>query len=215
MSMILSIAIALIILALIFFSLKGLFGYFPDNWEWVGIVLAGVGLAVATPSIFQRAFGKPIAEIEYFRGVDREDRFLSVFLMNPPIKNKFLKMLGVRRETIQSLVVQFRISEQGSNKVIIPIRTARIITDEDSEYTGKDRITLPPTYSVGATCMFVLWDEKKNKALVISNRDEQKELDQGYYAIYISLIVEGEYKKYSATFVVGEKADDLIWGSHK
>jgi hypothetical protein len=210
--MLFSIAIILIILGILFFALGGFFGRFPDNWEWVGIVLAGVGLAMATPSIFQMLWGRPTIKMQFENGVKEVDRFLPVYLSNPPIKNKILKKLGVRRETIQSLTAQFRISELGSGRVIIPSRQARIYSDEDPDDKGRFRTTLPPTFSVAASIMVVLWDVKKDKAIVLPDRlREVSSLPEGAYLVHIIFLVDGDPISVSRQFIIGKKADDLTW----
>jgi len=47
----LSIVIILFALAMLIVAFVGVFGRFPDNWEWVGIVLAGWGIAMGAPSV--------------------------------------------------------------------------------------------------------------------------------------------------------------------
>lgn len=207
-----SIAIILIILGILFFALGGFFGRFPDNWEWVGIALAGAGLAMATPYILQMLWGRPTIKMQFENGVKEVDRFLLVYLSNPPIKNKLLRKLGVRRETIQSLTAQFRISELGSGRVIIPSRQARIYSDDDPDDKGRFRTTLPPTFSVAASIMVVLWDVKKSQAVVLPDRlREASVLTEGAYRVHIIFMVDGDPKSVSRQFIIGKKADDLTW----
>lgn len=208
----LSILIALIALVILFLAFLGIFGRFPDNWEWVGIVLAGVGLTMATPSILQLLWGRPVLRTRFENGVQEIERFLPIYLENPPVKNRLMRRLGVRRDTIQSLTVQFRIIEAGSGKIIIPIRQARIYSDDDPTDMGRDRISLPPTFSVAASVMIVRWDTQKNKALIPPDRlRTEYPLDAGQYRVDVSLIVDGDPIIVSRQFVVGQKADDLSW----
>ena len=137
-------AIVFIILGILVLSLRGFFGAFPDNWEWVGIVLAGVGLAIATPSIFQMIWG------------------------HPKLKWRF--------------------------------------------ENGRFRVALPPTFSVAACIMVVLWDAKGNKAIVLPDRlREASELAAGSYQVQIILSIDGEPIIVSRQFIVGKKADDFSW----
>jgi len=205
-------AIIFIILGILFFALSGLLGRFPDNWEWVGVVLAGVGLTMATPSILQMLLGRPKIKMQFENGVKEVDRFLLVYLSNPPIKNKLLRKLGIRRETIQSLTAQFRISELGSRKVIIPSRQARIYSDDDPDDKGRFRTTLPPTFSVAASIMVVFWDVEKDKAIVLPDRlREASALPEGAYQVHIIFLVDGDPISVSHQFIIGKKADDLTW----
>lgn len=206
------ILLALITMVIIFLAFSGVFGRFPDNWEWVGIVLAGVGVALAMPSVFQLLWGRPILRTRFENGVDENNRFLPVYLDNPPIRNQIMRRLGVRRDTIQSLTIQFHISEAGSGKIVIPIHDARIYSDDDPTDMGRDRISLPPTFSVAASIMIVRWDTQKNKAIVPPDRlRAEYPLDAGQYKVNISLIVDGDPTLVSHQFVIGQKADDLSW----
>ena len=145
--MVLALIIAVALVGIVLVAFRGVFGEFPAEWEWVAFFLGGIGLAMATPPILQRAWGRPVLLADFDRGVEGPDRFLPVYLRNPPVRKRVLRWLGVRRETIQSLTVQFRISEAGSNKTLVPIRQARIYSDDDPTDTGHNRLSLPPTYS--------------------------------------------------------------------
>jgi len=46
------VVLVIVVLAILCLAFIGILGRFPDEWEWVGIVLAGVALAMATPIIF-------------------------------------------------------------------------------------------------------------------------------------------------------------------
>lgn len=206
------VAIVLVVLGLFSLALRGFFGRFPDNWEWIGIILAGVGLAMGAPTIFSMLWGRPIVKAQFEKGMEGAERFLIVYLANPPMKSWVLRKLGVRRGTVQSLKVQFRISEAGSNKIITPIRQARIYSDDDSTDCGRDRIALPPTFSVAASIIVVKWDTNGNKAFVTPDRLRQPTmLEPGMYRVDLILLVDGDPMRMSRQLVVGQKADDLDW----
>jgi len=200
---------ALVILCLAFI---GIFGRFPDEWEWVGIVLAGVAIAMATPTIFQMFWGRACIETDFEVSAMGSERSLVILLKNPPIKSRILGLLGVKRETVQSLTAEIRISEFGSKKIIVPIRHARLFSDEDTSDKGSNRMMLPPTYSVAASIMVAMWDNKNKKAVILGDRPRQPLLlGAGYYYAQIIIFVDGEPKEFSRQFVVGKNADDLIW----
>ena len=200
------------VLAILLLAFIGVLGRFPDGWEWVGIVLAGVGVAMATPSIFQMFCGRACVETEFEVSAKDSERSLLIFLKNPPVKSRILKVLGVKRETVQSLTAEIRISEFGSKKIIVPIRHARLFSDEDSSDTGSNRIVLPPTYSVAASIMVAMWDDKNKRAVILGDRIRQPLLlGEGYYWIQIIIFIDGDPKEISRQFVVGKNADDLIW----
>jgi hypothetical protein len=99
--------IVFFVLAILCLAFIGIFGRFPDEWEWVGIVLAGVAIAMATPSIFQMFWGCACIDTEFEVSATGEERSLLIFLKNPPVKSRILRILGVKRETVQSLNAKF------------------------------------------------------------------------------------------------------------
>ena len=86
---------------------------------------------MSVPNVFQMAIGRPLLKVESYLYVQGNERTLQVLLKNPPITNSIWRLLGVRRDTIQSLTVAYRISERGSGTIIVPIRQASIYPDED------------------------------------------------------------------------------------
>jgi len=206
--------LVIVVLVLVFIAFLGIFGRFPDEWEWIGIVFAGVGLAVATPSMFQMFWGRCVVEAEFVLIQENSTRALGVFFKNPPVGNRILGILGVSRETVQSLTVAIRIAEVGSNVFKVPIRQVRIFSDDDSWELGSNRIVLPPTYSVSASIIVARWDESQKKAIIPKTRLKQTLLlDAGCYRADIMILVDGKPRIVSRQFVVGENANDLIWAS--
>lgn len=204
----------IVVLAVICLAFIGIFGRFPDEWEWVGIVLAGFGLAMATPSIFQMFWGRAVVELQFEVYPENSERALAIFFKNPTVKSRILRMLGVKREVVQSLTAEIRISDVGSNTIIVPIRQARIYSDDDPSDSGNNRIVLPPTYSVGASIMVAHWDNQQKRAIIPPDRRKQPlPLGEGCYRADIIIIVDGDPRIISRQFVVGKEADDLIWAS--
>ncbi|OGO02590.1 MAG: hypothetical protein A2Y91_01000 [Chloroflexi bacterium RBG_13_54_8] len=203
--------IILFALAILVLAFVGVFGRFPDNWEWVSIVLAGWGLAMGVPSVFQMVFGHPKLLRNYDRHVRNQERALMIFLKNPPLDKKSIwRKLGVRRDTVASLSASFRISEVA--KVTIPIMHARIYSDDDPTEAGSWRIALPPTFSWSTSIMVAWWDDTKKKAIVLGDKvRDSTELPAGVYRIEIVFLIEGQSINEAREFIVGDKADDLIW----
>ncbi len=168
---------------------------------------------MGTPSVFQMVFGHPQLVSEYTRIVHNQDRSLGIFLKNPPLKeHSVLEKLGVRRETLQSLIVSFRISEVGSGRILIPIMQTRIFSDEDSDDKGRGRISLPPTFHSPASVMIAMWDDKNKKAMIPGDRIRQPALlSVGNYRVDVLLIPDGKPRKEYMHFIVGNTADELMW----
>jgi hypothetical protein len=62
--------------------------------------------------------------------------------------------------------------------------------------------------------MVAMWDNKNKKAVILGDRLRQPLLlGEGYYHTQIIIFVDGEPKEISRQFVIGKKADDLIWAN--
>jgi len=208
----LSVILIVCAIAIFVFAFVGVFGRFPDNWEWVGIVLAGWGIAMATPSVMQMVMGRPHLLVESYEYVQDDQKTLQVLLKNPPVRNPIWRLLGVRRDTLQSLTASYRIAERGSGTIVVPIRQARIYSDDDPADEGKNRIALPPTFSIAASILIAIWQPEKQKVFVPGERQKQPvELSNGLYKATIIFSVEGENKYVTGEFVVGDKRDELVW----
>lgn len=206
--------LVIVVLVIVCLAFIGIFGRFPDEWEWVGIVLAGLGLAMATPSIFQMLWGRAVVKLQFDIYPEKSERALVAFFKNPPVNSRMLRMLGVKREIVQSLTAEIRISEAGSNTIIVPIRQLRIYSDDEPSDSGNNRIVLPPTYSVGASIMVAHWDNQQKQAVIPPARlRDPQPLGAGCYRADIIIIVDGDPRIISRQFVVGKEADDLIWAT--
>lgn len=171
------------------------------------------GLAVmAAPTILQMFWGRARLRFDFDRYAQEGERALLVYLQNPRITNRVLRMLRVRRDAIQSLTVMFRIAEAGSGKIVDPIRHARIYSDDDPDDNGLSRVGLPPTLSTAASVVLVNWDIQESVVTVPPDRLRHiLVLQPGQYRMYITFSIDGEPEVVSRDFVVGLKPDDLIW----
>ena len=158
--MFVTILLSALVSILLVAAFRGVFGDFPEEWEWVGMVFAISGLVLAMPTIVQMLWGQWRLEQEFLVLVENNYRQLSVLFKNPPVKRRISKRLGASRDPIHSLVVSYRLREKGSNTIIVPVRQLMLWSDDDpSDSTlGRWRISLPPTYSVGASTTLARWD---------------------------------------------------------
>jgi len=204
--------IVAIILAILCLAFIGIFGRVPDEWEWVAIVLAGVGIVMTTPNILQMVWGRACVETIFEVSDEDNKRSLVILLKNPPVQNKILKALGVKRETVQSLTAEIRIWKSDIGDPIVPIRHVRLFSDEDISNKGSNRMVLPPTYSVSASMMVAMWDNEKKGAIVLGDRLRKPLLlSGGKYRAQILILVDGEPNTIYCQFVVGKNADELVW----
>jgi hypothetical protein len=82
--------------------------------EWAfSISLIALALAlIGLPAALQMFYGKPDVKTSYgVRPVD-DQLHLVCALQNPPIKNKFLKALGIRRKTAESVSAKYTIYDE-------------------------------------------------------------------------------------------------------
>jgi hypothetical protein len=190
----------------------GLFDEFPSQWEWFFGILSVVGFVVGTLIFPQLAWGQPRLRTEFHVESTEAQTHLSLMFNNPQVQKKLLRSIGVHRQAIQSLVVNFRIAEAGSGKILLPIHQALIYSDEDQDDKGRYRISLAPTYSVGATVLVAVWDYKVRQAIVPPDRLRNPlVLPPGQYRADIIVLIDGEPSHKSSQFVVGAKPEELFW----
>ena len=92
------------------------------------------------------------------------------------------------------------------------MRHATLYSDEEKEPVERQRIALPPTYSVGASFGVVRWDRETKQALVLSdNLRSETVLLSGRFVADIKLMVDGEPQEHAREFIVGDRSDDLVW----
>jgi hypothetical protein len=210
----------IIIVGLVMSLLAGivLMAGIPAWLQWVGFFIAGVGVIMEIPDWLQRRIGGAKLMVEFERIVREEKRALAIGMKNPPLgdastgKKSIWRRIGVKRETVKSLVVSFGISEVGTGKVVIPAMNARIYSAADSSGQGNWLVTLPPTLRFETSVIVALWNENGKVAIVPGDNDRtQVELPKGVYRIDATFVVDGEPQKRSREFIVGDTTDNLTW----
>ena len=184
-------------------------------WEWlsIGLGLAGaLALFMSVPTFIQMFAGRPRLNLLFERITEGESRALLVFIKNQPVTHWLFKRLRVRRDTVQSLTAQFTLSEAGSGHIIIPNIEARIYSDADPDDEGRDRISLPPTFSVGASFIVAIRNTKEAEVVVPKSRiHPETVLIPGLFRVEIILMVDGQLTRYIRQFVVGKDPESLGW----
>lgn len=207
-----------VIFGLLVLALGGVWGVMPEGWEWVGVSIGGVGGVMEIPGLLQMTMGRAKLVVEFDKIVEREERALAVFMKNPQLgeagigKKSIWRKLGVKRESMESLIVSFQLREAGSGKVVIPVMQARIYSDDDSSEEGSWRVRVPPTMSYATSIMIAMWNERKKAAVVPGDRLKgEVELPKGIYGVQVLFVVDGENQNRFREFIVGEGADELRW----
>jgi len=209
---------AFVIFGFLVLALGGIWGVLPEGWEWVGGLFAVVGVMMEIPGLLQMTIGRAKLIVEFDKIVEREKRSLALFMKNPQLgdasigKKSIWRRIGVKRESVESLIVSFQIREVGSGKVVIPIMQARIYSDADSSEEGSWRVRVPPTLSYETSVMVAMWNESKRVAVVPGDRLRgEVELLKGAYRIEVIFVVDGEPQNRFREFIVGDSADELSW----
>ena len=190
----------------------------PPEWQFVGAVLTAVGIVMGIPVLLQMTIGRAKLMVEFDKIVEQEKRSLAIFMKNPQLgdvstgKKTIWRRIGVKRESIESLIVSFRITEVGTGKVVIPIMQARVYSDADPSEKGIWRVTVAPTLSFETTIMVAMWNEGKKVVIVPGDRLRgEVELPKGIYRIDAAFVVDGEAEMEFREFIVGDSADELTW----
>lgn len=188
------------------------FDQFPSEWEWFFGILSIVGFIVGAVVFPQLVWGKPRLAWNFYAESREGQCHLGIMFKNPQITQRFLRTLGVYRQAIQSLVVQFRIAEAGSGVILIPNHQAIIYSDEDEGNKGRKRVALPSTFSVGASVLVLTWDYANAQAIVPPDGLRPAHtLGVGQYRADVIALVDGEPVRQQRQFVVGAKPEELVW----
>lgn len=183
--------------------------------QFVGLGLAvfsAVGVLFAAPTLLQIFFGGPKLNTRFDNDSGDGHRLLIVFLENQPAAKWLRRLAVVKRDTIQSLTATFQIYHVEAGSVVVPVHQARMYSDDDPTDEGRDRITLPPTYSVAASIVVAIWNSNSGLAEIPpTRRSASVPLMPGTYEARIALIVDGEPDVQVKLFSVGRSAADLDW----
>lgn len=184
---------------------------------WLQIVGLGLaafsagGVALAVPTFLQVFFGAPQFRSQYDAGSHGESGLI-VYLDNRPSGKWLNEWSVIKRDTIQSLTVSFQIYHVESSNIVIPIRQARIYSDDDPTDLGSYRVELPPTYSVAASIVLVIWSPEIGQFVVPPGRTQAPlPLTPGLYEARLVFIVDGAPVKESRRFQVGTTETQLQW----
>jgi hypothetical protein len=108
-----------IILGLLLFLGGMVSAAIPEWLRWVAFFSGAVGVILSVPGVLQMTIGRAKLVVEFDRIVKGQERSLALFMKNPQLgdastgKKSIWRKLGVKRETIESLIVSFAISEVG------------------------------------------------------------------------------------------------------
>jgi hypothetical protein len=178
-----------------------------DHWLAIaGVILGVLAIVMAIPPLFQMFFGRPklTFEADDFTGPD--GRILVINAKNDPVRNRFLRWLGVERESTE-LLAFFDIQELGTGKILVravsglmqcvPLRTIGPVA---RSFVG---------FSVGLTVI----GTRQGHAHIVDPRHQQGGIPiaPGHYLARIT-IIRGQYSyKIDQRFRIETEDHRTIW----
>ncbi len=100
----------------------------PTTWEWVGILLAIIGILMAVQPFLQMIYGQPKLSIRPSVVMEKETAAIGLHVSNPPITEWWLSLLGVTKQTAEGVVISYMIDELESGKSILPVTFSHTYT---------------------------------------------------------------------------------------
>jgi len=169
-------------------------------------IIALVVAIMALPTIFQMIWGKPKLMILFGVKEIPDGKILQCELVNPPIRNKLLKRLGIRRVTAEDIMGRFYIEEYGSRRVVFPGEVPKIITHNGTE--GHQRIGLAASF-FPAIFGIVLSSYTDKRVYVFE--EQETVLPPGKYCACIHVTMEGKPFEKQRNFVVSQTHPFAYW----
>ena len=103
-----------------------------DFGTWVALILGGIALLMAMPTLAQMYWGRPKPEIDFEETNCEGAKFLQCTIRNRHVRNWLLRLLHVRRETAVDVWAMLEIRRYGTQEVMLP-KTPMKFTGRDGE----------------------------------------------------------------------------------
>ncbi|MQA00346.1 MAG: hypothetical protein GEU80_13630 [Dehalococcoidia bacterium] len=187
----------------------------PPEWlQWTDIALSFVGFGiaiVAVPTILQMFFGAPDVRFRFRESVIDGDalKLLIVHVVNAPIRNKTLRRLGVRRESLDEIVVHYRVFNRAGELVREAIPRLKAKPGEVSQRTSV------PASMFGVDFWLVAMN-REGKTFINDGREEDdddlaEQLPAGIYRVEVDALSSVGSHDVSGRFMVGTDQEHLHW----
>lgn len=161
---------------------------------------------MAIPSVLQMVWGRPKLMVRLGVLETEPGRILQAELINPPIQNRLLKWLGVRRMTAEDVMATFFIEEYGNRRVVFTGEVPKIVTYNSTG--GHQRISLAGS-PFPAVFGIVLGSSADKKVYIFE--EHQTVLPPGKYCACIHVTVEGRPLEKQGNFVVSQTHPFAYW----
>jgi len=181
----------------------------PAPLQWISFLVVLIALAVAIMALLPFFFGKPKLEIS-LRVLDLPgERYLQCNITNLPIDNRFLKLLGVRRNVAEEVNALFSIEDARTSKMIVKYVLPEI---KDVRGTISEGVSIPGC-TTPADFVLVATSNEGNTIIIGDSSNTVLTVGEYYADIFVKA---GEIEvKHRRKFFVGQTRQDLYWEQHK
>lgn len=185
---------------------------FTDTWQWTSFIMAGVALLLAVlgvPTVLRTFFGAPTIRTKFVIIDLKHLRALRCNILNPPIENRFLRLIGVRRESA-TVSGRFQVTEHGSDKIVVDNVFVILSTGGGSTTSIA---TVAPSKGSRAWFTIARLDTQDGSAILDCTEFEAEKqevpLAPGGYKVTVRLDASGKIVKKTQGFVVDRLRKEL------
>jgi hypothetical protein len=175
------------------------------NLAVAGIVIGLAAVAMAAPPLFQMIFGRPQLEFETDEFTGPDGKLLLIAVKNKKTKSRFLRKIGVERET-GNLLAFLDIQEQGTGRFVAKDVSARLANAATREEGLSVRAL--PSFSVG---VLVVHTHGSHTEIVDARSDESRSISEGDYTAHATIVCGEQVHQLRRNFKVGKGEHLTIW----
>jgi len=176
------------------------------------LVVAVVALIFALPPLLQMMQGGPVIKIHFDATTEQDAQFLLCRVFNMPVRNLFLRMIGVARAPTEVFAV-FDIREHGTNKIVANSFRARLTDVRD--HTHGLVLTVKPSLPV----IFTVVEHEPKGAFCASYAPSELQrlpLPPGEYFVDVTIAWgEATVRKVAQSFTVAGDRFATHWTARK
>ena len=169
-------------------------------WQWFFSIIGGVAFIMAIQPFTQYIWGKPNLSVKL--AIEKLDSNVMLFCRvgNIPIKNKLLRFLGVRTNTIEQLGIEFRIYQK--NNIQLGKTFTALIKSQYGQMS--EFISLPASLRQAETIL-VAYNQTIKHCHIEDFTKSQAELLDGIYEVKIVVIYENIKREIKQTIYAGSQ----------
>jgi hypothetical protein len=171
---------------------------------FVGIIALVVGI-MAIPTILQMFFGRPRLTFEADEFTGPEGRILTIAIKNQPVKNRFLRFVGVEREA-GDLIAFFDVQELGTGRILA--RSIKGHLNCAPLHTKGMTARALPNFTVG----LVVISTREGHASIVDARPERiAPIAPGHYVAHIAIVRGQDTYRIDQNFRIAALDHETIW----